>query len=140
MKRWLVIPFALVLTAVPALAQVAPEGPTAIVAGVQRGIEELNHSGQVGYVTLFNRGSRVSIVTLVDGTKGRSEAVTIHRGRDCAIVQPIAVARLGDLTAGRSTSSVEIPMDRLLSGNYSLLVFSSVTPGARAVACAHLYR
>lgn len=140
MKRTLGFLFAVALTAGPALAQVAPNGPTSVVGGVQRGIEQLNQSGQVGYVTLFGRGGGVSVVTLVDGTKGRPEALTIHRGKDCGTVEPVAIARLTDLSAGRSTSTVDIPMDRLLSGNYSLLVFSNTTPGARAVACAHLYR
>lgn len=137
MKRSIGLLIAVLVATAPASAQITPGDAG---AGVQRGVEQLNTSGQAGYVTLFRRGAKTLIRTEMHGVPaGRVEAVTIHRGRDCANVDTTAVARSGDLKNGRSSGIVPISQDRLLSGNYSVLIFSNTTPGARVVACSHLF-
>ena len=46
---------------------------------------------------------------------------------------------LTDLRNGASISTVKATEEKLLSGNYNLVVFSSNAKGARATACGHLY-
>jgi hypothetical protein len=131
---------ALLLTAVPALAQ-APPGGVPLGAGIQRGVEGLNNSGQAGYVTLFPQGADSRIVTDLEGTRpGRVQMVVIQRGRDCETIRPGILARSTDMVHGMSRGEVPITTDRLLSGNFNVVIYGGSTPGARPVACAHLFR
>lgn len=131
---------ALLLTCAPALAQ-APPGGVPLGAGIQRGVEELNNSGQDGYVTLFPEGNHTHIVTALEGTRpGRVQTVAIQRGSDCASIQPAIIAKSTDMMHGMSRGDVPISTDRLLSGNYVVVVYSENTPGARPVACSHLFK
>jgi hypothetical protein len=41
---------------------------------------------------------------------------------------------------GISRGVVPMSQDRLVSGNYVVVVYSNNTPGARQVACGQLYR
>ncbi|GAC1425125.1 MAG: hypothetical protein NVSMB64_32280 [Candidatus Velthaea sp.] len=121
-----------------ATAQTAPGDPG---SGEKLGIQQLNNSGQIGSVTLLSRGATTLVNVVLDGAPGgRTEAVTIHRGSDCETVDPKAAYRLNDLKGGRGTSRVNAPIDRLMSGNYSVLVYSGTQSSAHAVACGHLYR
>jgi hypothetical protein len=124
-------------TAVPAAAQTPPNDSG---SGVQRGIMQLNQSGQTGYITLYGRsGDRTMIVTKMEGVPaGRVQALTIHRGRDCETVDPKAVARGADLKDGKSSGMVPLSQQRLLSGNYDVIIFSNTTASAKPVGCVHL--
>lgn len=130
---------ALLLTAAPAFAQMGPGG-VPVGAGLQRGVQQIGQSGQVGFVTLFGAGSGTRVVTAINGAGGRVEMVAIQRGKDCDSFEPGIVARSADLTNGTSRGTVPMSEDRLLSGNYDVIVYSSNVPGARPVACGHLYR
>jgi hypothetical protein len=129
---------ALILSA-PALAQNGPGG-VPVGAGLQRGIQELNQSGQVGFVTLFDQGASTRIVTAINGSHGKAQTVAIQRGKDCDAFEPQLIARSADLASGVSHGTVSMTSDRLLSGNYDVIVYSNTGPGARPVACGHLYR
>jgi hypothetical protein len=131
---------ALLLSSAPAIAQ-APPGGVPLGAGLQRGVMSLNNSGQTGFVTLFNQGRRTRVVTALEGTlPGRVQTVAIQRGRACDAIQPGIVVRSTDLAHGISRGIVPMTEDRLLSGNYLVVVYSNNTPGARQVACGQLYR
>lgn len=130
---------ALLLASAPAIAQ-APPGGVPVGAGLQRGVEELNNSGQTGFVTLFRQGNQTRMVTSLEGTlPGRVQTVAIRRGHTCDAIQPGIVARSADLRHGISRGVINMSQDRLLSGNYLVVVYSSNTPGARPVACGQLY-
>ena len=110
------------------------------IAGFQRGVQELNNSGQDGYVTLFPKGNHTHIVTAIEGTPhGRVQTVTVQRGRSCDSIQPGILAKSADLVAGMSRGDVPIPMNHLTSGNYVVIVYSENKPGARMVACGWLF-
>jgi hypothetical protein len=127
---------ALLLSSAPAFAQ----GGVPYGAGLQRGVESLNDSGQNGFVTLFRHGVETRIVTAIEGTMpGRTQTIAIQRGKSCDNVQPGIVARSADMVHGISRGSVPIPEDRLTSGNYVVVVYSNNTPGSRPVACGQLY-
>jgi hypothetical protein len=131
---------AMLLSSAPAFAQ-APPGGVPLGAGLQRGVMGVNNSGQDGFVTLFNQGGQTRVVTSLEGTRpGRVQTVAIQRGKTCDRIQPGIVARSADLVHGISRGTVPLNEDRLLSGNYVVVVYSNNTPGARQVACGQLYR
>jgi hypothetical protein len=130
---------AVLLSSAPAVAQ--SPGGVPLGAGLQRGVESLNNSGQDGFVTLFKAGAATRLVTALEGTlAGRVQTVAIARGKSCDDVQPGIVARSADMVHGMSRGSVPMSEDRLVSGNYVVVVYSSNTPGSRLVACGQLYR
>jgi len=131
---------ALFLTAAPAIAQ-APPGGVPLGAGLQRGVMELNNSGQTGFVTLFSHGSSTHLVTALEGTLGgRVQTVAVQRGKTCDAITPGIVARSADMVHGTSRGDVMMAQSRLLSGNYVVVVYSNNTPGGRPVACGQLYQ
>ena len=124
----------------PAFAQKAPGGVPA-GAGLQRGMLGLNNSGQAGFVTLFRRGNSTHIVTALEGTMpGRVQMVAIQRGKSCDDVKAGVVNRLADMRNGMSRGDAPMSEDRLLSGNYVVVVYSNNVPGGRPTACGQLYR
>jgi hypothetical protein len=137
MKRPIAALVAALLTTASAAAQPYP-GDTG--AGEQRGIEQLNNSGQVGTATLFRRGSSTRVVVELHGIEpGRVQSVRVYRGPSCDDLAGKPQYFLTDMRAGRSVSTVSAPEETLLSGNYNVVVFSSNQAGARSTACGHLY-
>ena len=117
----------------PVLAQTALDQN---LKGVVRGLESQNTSAQVGEV-LFNANN---LVVDMKGTKGKAEAVTINRGFQCSDQPGPVFARLGMLSnGGHLTATATISRDRLLSGNYLIVVHNN-SADSRAVACGQLYR
>jgi hypothetical protein len=128
---------ALLTTTAAAYGQSYPGDPG---AGEQRGIEQVNNSGQVGTVTLFRRGAKTRVVVELKGTPfGRAQSVRIYRGPSCDDLAPKPQYFLSDMRNGGSISTVDAPEDKLLSGNYNVVAFSSNQANARATACGHLY-
>lgn len=138
MKRFAAALALALLTTTVASAQSSPDDPG---LGTERGIEQVNNSGQVGTVTLFHRGAATSVVVDLKGTDpSRVQSVRIYRGKSCEEFDPgPPVYFLHDMRNGRSVSSVKVAEEKLLSGNYNVVVFSSNTKGAGATACGHLY-
>ena len=138
MKRFVAALAAALLTTAVASAQ-TPGDPG---LGTERGIEQVNNSGQVGTVTLFEGGASTRVVVVLHGTiPGRVQSVRLYRGPSCDDLGSGGPAYfLNDMKNGASTSTVKATENKLLSGNYNLVVFSSNASGARAVACGHLYQ
>jgi Cu/Zn superoxide dismutase len=137
MKRLASALGAVLLTTAVAAAQSYPGDPG---SGVQRGIQQLDNSGQVGTVTLLSRGDRTAIVVELHGVPaGRTQAARIFRSRACSPPSTAPAYVLAALHDGVSRSTVNASEDRLLSGNYSVVVFSSTQAGARPTACGWLY-
>jgi hypothetical protein len=131
---------ALLLASTPAFAQ-APPGGVPLGAGLQRGVMELNNSGQTGFVTLFRAGNSTRLVTALEGTlPGRVQLVAVQRGKTCDAITNGIIARSADLVHGISRGMVPLSQSRLLSGNYVVVVYSNNMPGARPVACGQLYQ
>ena len=103
--------------------------------GIVRGIESQNTSAQVGEVLFQSNG----FVVDMKGTGGKAEAVTLNRGFQCSDQPGPVAARLGNLSNGRLTATSTISRDRLLSGNYLVVVHNN-DANSRAVACGQLYR
>ena len=124
--------------AIPAAAA-AQSYPGDSGAGTERGIQELNNSGQVGTATLYAHGATTTVVVAIKGAGSKSESVRIYRGPSCDDIAGKPQQGLSDLHNGSSRTTVKMSQDRLLSGNYNVVLFSSTAGGARSVACGHLY-
>ena len=110
--------------AVPVLAQIAPSDSG---AGVRRGMQDMNFSGQVGSVTVFHTSSGAGSIVVLDvqgQPEGKVESASIQRGKSCAPAnfegQPLFM--LNNVRNGRSTTIIKLPESRLLSGNYVVIV------------------
>lgn len=136
-KRFVAATLLAALTTAVASAQGYPGDPG---AGVERGIQQLNDSGQVGTVTLFRRAARTAIFVVMHGVSpGRTESVRVYRGQDCDALESSPRYFLSDLKGGVSRTEIALSEERLLSGNYNVVVFLNNRPGAAAAACGHLY-
>jgi len=133
-----VIAAAFLTTALPVLAQMAP-GDTG--AGTERGVQQLNQSGQVGTVTLFNGGGSTHVVLNIHGEPGgRVEAAHIHRGKGCGPgqIDPTPVYPLNNVVGGHSSSSVNASEDKLLSGNYVVIIHAGAMPAEAPGMMGHM--
>ena len=93
-------------------------------------------------MTLFNAGNKTRVVLNMKGVPaGRVEATHIHRGKDCDSFDPKPVYPLSNVVRGRSTTVVNAPESKLLSGNYVIVVHAGTMGKAMAhyVACGQLY-
>ncbi len=138
MKRPVATLAAALLTTAAASAQSYPGDPG---AGVERGMQQVNNSGQVGTATLFRRDPNARVVLEIHGApSGRAQSVRVYRGPSCDDLGTAGPTYfLTDLKNGISVSTVKAPIEKLLSGNYNVVVFSSDAAGARATSCGHLY-
>jgi hypothetical protein len=147
MKRFF---FALFFVFAPLLANVAraqtgpsPSADTAAV--IERGIQEMNNSGEVGTVTLSPVGQNQTLVVVeLRSFLGRPQPAHIHRGKTCDAIEPKPVFTLHDVVSfsphiGHSDTIVNYPIDRLLSGNYVIDVHTSDVDRTHDLACGELY-
>ncbi len=107
-------------------------------AGTQRGLQALNNSGQNGFVTVFDRGTKTAVVVAIDGGNGHAQRAAIVRGHSCDALGSVAFP-LTNLHAKISRGYVPVAKARLLSGNYVAVVYANATPKARPIACGELY-
>ncbi|MFY9781217.1 MAG: hypothetical protein WAJ85_12010 [Candidatus Baltobacteraceae bacterium] len=125
---------ALSSSAAIAVAQITPHD-----YGTRLGIEQQNNSGQVGTVTLFERGPNTLVdLHLFSEPAGRSEPAHIHRGKACETLDPAPAFGLAPVVNGHSRTLVHYPLSRLVSGNYVVNVHASSSDLAHYVACGHL--
>jgi hypothetical protein len=115
-------------------------GPTVI-----RGVQEKNNSGEVGTVALTPAGlNKTHVVIDLRSFPGHAQPAHIHRGKACDSVDPKPAFLLHDVVStnghlGRSDTTVNYPMDRLLSGNYVVDVHARGSDSTHDVACGELY-
>lgn len=123
-----------------ATAQMPPGDPK---LGTKLGMQELNNSGQDGDVTLFGRdGGRATLVVVaVEGAPHRAEPIAIHASRSvfCDAIAPARLYPLKDLVNGRSTTLVHVPIMKLLSGHYSVVVARSAAAPTSYASCGSLH-
>ena len=132
MLKYVLIAALLAGVTAPAIAQTSLDQN---LTGVVRGLESQNSSGQVGEV-MFHANS---LAVDIKGTGGKPEAVTINRSFGCSDQPGPLVARLGTLSNGMLSAPTSMPNDRLLSGNYVIVVHNNGAT-SRPVACGQLYR
>ena len=136
---------ALLATAAAALIGLASTGAEeqgeASGHGVQRGMQALNNSGEVGTVTVFGHGPQTRIVIRLHGQRaGEREPAMVMRVAVCTAGAHGATIPLAPVGDGVSRTVIDLSSDRLLSGNYSVLVHAADARPGHLVACGHLYR
>jgi hypothetical protein len=103
----------------------------------------MNNSGEDGEVTLFGRngGRQTRILVLLQGAPHiRPQPVALHHGSDCDRVSTAQPISLHWLVNGRSDTVVDVPILKLLSGNYYLMVGTRLLDPNHYVSCGHLYQ
>ncbi len=115
-------------------------GGVPVGAGTQRGMQNLNNSGEAGFVTVFPRGARTAVVVAIEGSHRRVQRVAIVRAKTCETLPVTMAARLADLHAGISRSYAPMSQAHLLSGNYVAVVYSNAGPKSIPVSCGELYQ
>jgi hypothetical protein len=120
----------------PVFAQTIPGDSN---RGTRFGVQQLNNSGQVGTVTIFPHGEKTLVVIhLVEKeSRGKTQDVKLARFQTCddpnSATSPMPLTQSVD---GRSSTFVNIPFERMLSGNYGVLVRS--VGNTIDVACGHI--
>jgi hypothetical protein len=117
------------------------------VAGEKvRGIQEMNNSGQVGTISLISKGANSTdlIVRLRTVPPNKREPAALYRAPGDACANPPEKPALalnpvvsGTADTGAGTTIVPISRDRLLSGNYFVIVMGEES-AKHYVACGHL--
>jgi hypothetical protein len=114
-------------------------------SGKQRGLQDLNNSGQVGTIVLHKRDdASTEIVLNIKATlPGRKELAGILRypPLDCTTFpqnKPMTL-QLSPVENGHSSSVVPRGIDDLLSGNYLVVVYSDVDK-SHFFSCGRLYK
>jgi hypothetical protein len=101
--------------------------------------------GPRGSVALYAIGrTRSRIVVTVPG--GTTQRITLHRGSDCSDARggsqsDVALAPLGAAVAANAPQSetiVDIPLDKLQSGDYNVAIANATQRAQFADACARL--
>jgi hypothetical protein len=123
----------------PANHQIFPAGPAK-----ERGLRELNNSGQVGTATLHadGAGSTEVVLDLKSVPAGKTELAALVRypAGDCDTFPHGQVTyALSPVTGGSSSTKVPISADRLLSGNYIVVVYST-EKSDHYFSCGHLFQ
>ena len=120
----------------PAVAQIAPNDTG---RGIERGLTAMNSSAQVGTLNVSRGDGNPVIVLKVEGAPGgHPETATISRGSDCRAANNSTGIVLGQLINGRLRATSPLSFDRLMSGNYFVVVHNN-TATSRAVLCGNLY-
>jgi hypothetical protein len=133
--------FAVLGTALP-ITGFSQLGPTDAGIGIKLGLAQRNNSGEVGDVTLVERGASTTlvIIRLAQEPDGRQQPAHIHRGRDCATLDPKPAYGLAPVIDGVSKTLVNAPIGKLLSGNYVVNVHASARNMTQYVSCGELYQ
>ena len=128
------------MAALPVAAPVSAQTPAASApAGIHRMVMQQNGSGQSGEVVLYPRGAKTFVVlTVQNAPAGSVEPAHVHRGSDCASLDPAPAFALHNVVNGTSQTLVAAPITALLSGNYVVNVHESAANLKHYVACGAL--
>ena len=128
MNRWMstVAAAAFAVVTGPALAQGAP-------VTVQLG--EQNKSGESGTATITQQGDKTQVVLEMKGAPSDAQPAHIHDG-SCASLDPKPRIPLQNVTNGKSTTTLSMPMSQVTKG--AINVHKSTTDLKTYVACGDL--
>ncbi len=98
-----------------------------------------NGSGETGTVTLApsSDGKATTVTISLKGAPAEAQPAHIHPG-SCAKLDPKPLYPLKSVVDGKSTSTVEQPMAKLIAGGMAVNVHKSANDLATYVACADL--
>jgi Cu/Zn superoxide dismutase len=96
-----------------------------------------NNSGETGTVTLTGADGKTTVTIELNGAPAAAQPAHIHMG-PCAKLNPKPVYALKNVVAGKSTTTVNAPLARILNGGYAVNVHKSTDDLKTYVACADL--
>jgi hypothetical protein len=121
---------ALLAVAVPAFAADGPHRVYALAAQ--------NGSGELGTVTLTAVGEKTRVdVALAGAPTDVAQPAHIHEG-SCAKLDPKPKYPLTTVMDGTSTTTVDVPLDKLVAGGLAVNVHKSTKDIPTYVACGEL--
>jgi hypothetical protein len=119
---------AVLLTAGAALAQ---GGPMTVK------LSEQNGSGESGTATITPQGEKTQIVVTLKGAPATAQPAHIHAG-SCDKLDPTPKYPLQNVTNGKSTTTLDIPMKQIMSDGGAINVHKSAQDVKTYVACGDL--
>jgi len=107
----------------------ADSGQTAVVT-----LNALNGSGENGTATLRAQGSKTVVVIKLANGSGIEQPAHFHVGT-CDKYQPRPLYALEDVVNGQSTTTLNVPIDKLTGGDLIVNVHKSYADIATQAAC-----
>src|SRR5262249_47039005 len=96
---------------------------------------EQNKSGESGTATITPEGNKTKVVLQLKGAPGAAQPAHIHAGT-CASLDPKPKIPLQNVTNGKSTTTLDMPMAEVMSG--AINVHKSTSDIKTYVACGDL--
>jgi hypothetical protein len=97
-------------------------------------LEEQNGSGESGTATLTTDGEKTKVAIALDNPSTAPQPAHIHKG-SCAELDPTPAYGLENVVGGKSTTTVDRPLDELRDGDYAINVHESAEKLDVYVAC-----
>jgi hypothetical protein len=95
---------------------------------------EIGHSSQHGVATLQAEGSKTRVTIKVAGGPAEPQPSHFHTGT-CEKYAPRPLYMLQSLVNGESSTTLDIPIDRLVKGDLVINVHRSLTDIANVTSC-----
>jgi len=113
-------------------AVVAQDTPVTVKLGEQ------NNSGETGTATFTPRGDKTQVVLQISGAPAAAaQPVHIHAG-SCAKLDPTPRIPLQNVTNGKSTTVLDMPIAKVMSAGGAINVHKSAEDVKTYVACGDL--
>ncbi|MGH7706355.1 MAG: hypothetical protein ACREM8_02220 [Vulcanimicrobiaceae bacterium] len=96
-----------------------------------------NNSGETGTATLTPDGDATMVTIKLAGAPADAQPAHVHVG-PCAKLDPKPSYPLQNVTGGKSTTKLDVPISKLMSGEYAINVHKSTSDISTYVACADL--
>lgn len=98
---------------------------------------EQNESGESGTAELRAEGETTVVEISLDGAPAEAQPAHIHEGT-CEDLNAQPAYPLEDVVNGTSTSTEEVPLEELKSGQYAINVHKSASEADVYVACGNI--
>ena len=115
--------------AAAAVPGAADSGQTVVIQ-----MAALNGSGESGTTTLRAQGNKTVVTIKLSGGSGVEQPAHFHVGT-CDKYQPRPLYPLEDVVNGASTTTLDIPIDKLIGGDLIVNVHKSYADIATQAAC-----
>jgi hypothetical protein len=96
---------------------------------------EQNKSGETGTATITPQGNKTQVVLQMTGAPAEAQPAHIHDGT-CAALDPKPRIPLQNVTNGKSTTTVDMPISQVMKG--AINVHKSASDLKTYVACGDL--
>jgi hypothetical protein len=109
--------------------------PAAADDGVRIPLTAMNGSGESGVAILTPRGAKTLVQLQVHGGSGDPQPAHFHTGT-CDKYAPRPLYMLSAVVKGESTTTVDVPIEKLLSGDLVVNIHKSFDDIATIASCA----